>query len=285
MLEGREQTTPYVPGEVSSHPFASLAELEQFLRYAAGVELAVIQEYLTAAFSLRLPNQLPQALRDDVTAARAELMRVTIGEMHHLRAVNDVLRMLGSAVPFRPALQVASELPTGLPSGVRELSFRPLMPQTLEDFIAIEQPSVSVDGIYTRILATLERLGTDNERQAIRTIMAEGEDHYQTFLFIREWLKGHEPAQYLIGMALQAPPSNHPAHVTLQQRYRQLLVLLHDGYSTGVPAGAPNINAARNAMLGSNGLDGAAVAVASAGFLVTFDRISDDSRFAPIAKP
>jgi len=45
---------------------------------------------------------------------------------------------------------------------------------------------------------------------------------------------------------------------------------LFNGYALGIPAGAADINTARNAMLGTAGLDGAAEAVAAAGFLVAF---------------
>lgn len=55
-------------------------------------------------------------------------------------------------------------------------------------------------------------------------------------------------------------------HEKFQQEYRSLLELLFNGYSLGIPAGAPDINAARNAMLGAAGLDGAAEAVAADGF-------------------
>ena len=48
--------------------------------------------------------------------------------------------------------------------------------------------------------------------------------------------------------------------------------------------GASDINAARNAMLGTEGLEGAAQAVADAGFLVAFDDISDP-KFAPVDHP
>jgi hypothetical protein len=70
----------------------------------------------------------------------------------------------------------------------------------------------------------------------------------------------------------------------LQQRYRDLLERLLAGYTLGIPAGAADINDARNAMLGNGGIEGAAEAVAAAGFLVVFDRINDP-RFEPVANP
>src|SRR6202022_436368 len=85
------------------------------LNYAAGVELAVAQEYLAAAYSLK-PDTDPSLgatpdLLGDVQATHAELMRIAIGEMRHIRAVNDVIRGLSDPGTFDPALRVASQLP------------------------------------------------------------------------------------------------------------------------------------------------------------------------------
>src|SRR5262249_1432700 len=155
-------------------------------RYAAGVELAVAQEYLTAAYSLKAPDGLANPLADDIRAAHSELMRIAIGEMRHLRAVNDVLRGLADPGTFKPALQVASNIPGVDPGSTRPVQPRPATLSVIDEFIDIERPSVSVDSVYARILATFERDGPHDLEQSIRTIMAEGEDHYETFLAIRE---------------------------------------------------------------------------------------------------
>jgi hypothetical protein len=283
VIEGREVVGPYQPGTFVAQPFANKAELITHLRYAAGVELAVIHEYLAAAYSLRTTG-IPPALNDDVVAARAELMRITYSEMRHLRAVNDVLRALDSAAPFVPALRVASEVPGSQPGSLRPVAPRPATAQALQDFIDIEKPSVSVDGLYSRILASLELLGSDEMEQTIRSIMADGQDHFETFEFIREWLARHSPVDYLRAPNLTVPPANDALHKTLQQKYRDLLERLFSGYTLGIPAGASDINMARNAMLGNSGLEGAAEAIASAGFLVAFDAIADP-RFAPTNHP
>ena len=51
-----------------------------------------------------------------------------------------------------------------------------------------------------------------------------------------------------------------------------------------MPAGAANVNSARDAMLGPNGIRGALDAVAAARFLISFDPIVD-ARFAPVNRP
>lgn len=283
VLEGRELIGPYEPGSFHGTPFATPAEMETQLRYAAGVELAVMHEYLAAAYSLKRTG-LPAALVDDVTAAHAELLRIAIGEMRHLRAINDVLASLPRATPFVPALAVATSVPGAEPGTFRDVLLRPAQPPVIRDFIELEQPSRSVDGLYGKILASLEQFGTDEQEQTVRAIMAEGEDHFETFEFIQEWLGRHDPADYLRAANLVPAPAANPLHQTLQQRYRTLLEQLFDGYRQALPAGAANINAARNLMLGPTGIQGAAEALAQAGFLVVFDALVDP-RFAPINHP
>jgi hypothetical protein len=281
VLENRETTAPYQPGAFTAQKFSTQAELETHLRYAAGVELAVIHEYLAAAYSLKTIG-LGAAVAKDAIAARAELMRITYGEMKHLRAVNDVLRALTSAA-FVPALRVASQVPGPLPGTLRPVRAQPATPEAIQAFIDIERPSVSVDGLYARILATLEDLGSDEMEQTVRSVMADGTGHFETFSFIQEWLSPHDPADYLWTLNPSHPPARNALHVKLQKEYKAVLEKLFQGYSLGIPAGAPDINAARNAMLGV-GLDGAAEAVASAGFLVVFDPIVDP-RFAAVPHP
>jgi hypothetical protein len=285
VLERRERLIPYNASAFVALPLASEAELIRNLRYAAGVELAVMQEYLTAAWSLKPPANQPQPLIGDLRAAFAELLRIAIGEMRHLRAVNDVLSAFAPAGTFQPALGVAARIPDRTPGTFRPTALRPATPDVIDDFIAIEAPSLSVDGLYSRILATMEGgIGTDEQEQTIRTVMAEGEDHWQTFLFIREWLGRHQPTDYLRAVNLQPPPAGNPAHQTLQQRYLALLEKLHEGYRLGIPAGAPDINAARTEMLAPDGIRGAMDAVAAQNFLAVFDPIADP-RFAAINPP
>lgn len=283
VVEGRELVGPYQPGIFTANEFVTKAELVTNLRYAAGVELAVIHEYLAAAFSLKVTGLAP-ALNDDVVAARAELIRIAASEMRHLRAVNDVLLALTGSLNFVPALRVAAKIPGGQPGTFRDVLLRPATPEAIRDFIEIERPSVSVDGLYSRVLKTLGRDGSDEMKQTIRSIMAEGENHFETFGFIQEWLGRHSPNDYLRAPNLAAPPAGNALHAALQQRYRDLLERLAAGYALGIPAGAPDINVARNAMLGNGGIEGAAEAVAAAGFLVVFDQINDP-RFAPLANP
>ena len=283
VLENREIVAPYTPGSFTALKLADKAELIVHLRYAAGVELAVIHEYLAAAYSLKVTG-IPTAARDDVSAARAEILRIAYGEMRHVRAVNDVVRALDPA-GYKPALRVASQVPAPKEGEFLKVAPSAATPAAIQAFIDIERPSDGVDGLYARILVTLEDLGTDEMIQTIRSVIADGETHFETFSFIQEWLNRHpDPSTYLTNPNAKVAPPDNKLHQTLQKEYADLLRGLYRGYTLGIPAGAPNINGARNAMLGKNGLDGAAENLAAAGFLVAFDRIAD-RRFAPLDPP
>jgi hypothetical protein len=283
VLDEREQGSIYTPSEFDALPFATPQELEAQVRYAAGVELAVSLEYLTAAFSLNR-RITGGTLADDIRAAFAELMRVAFAEMKHIRAVNDLLRGLadrGLAASFTPALQVAAQLPAGGGTS-RPLAFRPLTQATLVSFIDIERPSFSVDGLYGRILVTLRRDAPGPLAALVESIMADGTEHFETFSFIQEWLSSHPENAYLLN--LRQPDATVSAHATLQTRYAALLDTLFQGYQAGLPAGADEIARARADMLSPNGIRGACEALADAGFLVTFEA-PNDPRFTPINRP
>ncbi len=281
VLEGREQGTPYVPRAPKAEALDP-GRLEEYLRYVAGVELAVMHEYLAAAYSLRADvTGLSPGLADDIRAARSEIMRVAIGEMTHIRAVNDVLASWLGRARYQPALQVSRTLPLGGGTQVRPQA---ALPAAIDRFIDIERPSAGVDGLYARILATLEKHGTDEQEQMVRRIMAEGEEHQQTFEFIKVWLGRHAPVDYLVAANPPVPPDGHAGHTAVQSTYQGILELLYDGYLTGGINGAQSVNGARMAMLPPNGLAAQAQAVAAEGLLVVFDPI-DDPRFVPIDAP
>ncbi len=282
VLESREIVAPYTPGSFKALKLANKAELLVHLKYAAGVELAVIHEYLAAAYSLKVTG-VPAAARNDVRAARAEILRIAYGEMRHVRAVNDVLRALDPAA-YKPALRVARQVPAPTPGKFNPVAPSVANPDAIKAFIEIEKPSDGVDGLYARILVTLEDHGTDEMLQTIRSVIADGETHFETFGFIQEWLNRHpNPSTYLTNPNARVAPEN-ALHQKLQKEYVALLKQLHRGYTLGIPSGAPNINGARNAMLGKSGLDGAAEDLAAAGFLVAFDPIAD-RRFTPVDHP
>ena len=283
VVEGRELEGAYAPLRPGGTPLPDPDTLRAHLRFGAGVELAVMHEYLAAAFSLQLPSNLGGLLAQDVEVAQAEIMRIAIGEMRHIRAINDLLRSL-EGKQFIPALRVATQIPGANGGALRNVAIRAAELFVIDDFISIEAPSVSVDGYYTPILATLERDGLGAEAQMIRTVMGEGADHWDSFRFIKHWLGRHQPEEYLAVRGDPRPPKGHPAYAALQVMYFSILDSLYKGYAAGLPQGAPDINDARTSMPTQAGLAGAARMVADAGFLVRFDPIPD-ARFAPVNAP
>jgi hypothetical protein len=284
VIERREQIAPYVQRNFAGKPLANERVLATHLRYAAGVELAVTQEYLAAAYSLKSDENLRGRLRNDVRAAHAEIKQIAIGEMRHLRAVNDVLASIVGRPKYKPALGVATRIPGVRWGQTAPVQRRPLTKETLKSFIMIEAPSESVDSVYADILATLNQRKNEDDIQAIRTIMAEGEDHYRRFLAIQEWLSPYEDERYLRRANMVPPPANDKAHMALQKLYVALLDLLYKGYLMGVPGGAKYLNSARNAMIGSDGIESAAETVAKKGFVVVFDT-PNDPRFNAVKPP
>ena len=287
VIEGREQSGPYAQRAFLGTPLSD-DQLVPHLRYAAGVELAVLQEYLAAAYSLKPKEELSGRLQDDVRAAHAELMRIALGEMRHLRAVNNVIASMVGRQKYEPALGVATELPGPKPNTWIPVLLSAFTPKAQQRFVDIEAPSETVasktvDGVYAHILATLNQGRPPEEVQAIRTIMAEGEDHYRTFRAIQEWLKPHKPREYLRNEKAKRAPKNEPLDQVLQREYLWVLDKLYNGYKAGLPDGALDLNAARNAMVSK--LDAAADAVANAGFLVAFGIPQKDKRFEPVTAP
>lgn len=280
VLEGRERIEPLKQGGPAGLPYQTDTELLTNLRLGASIELAVMQEYLCAAFSM-VPDPGGSApLAKAVRASRAEIMRVAIGEMRHLRVVNEVLASIpGVALPFVPALRVASKVPTADASTFRPKAFRALSKSVLEDFIAVESAAHAIDQLYSNVRATFEKRDNDRLAQAIASIIADGQDHLETFRFVAEWLAPFEPSAVRAG--LKMPTSAVPSHVALQAAYKAVLEGLFTGYSAGLPQGAPAVNGARQKMVQPGGLMELATAVADAGFLVVFEDLADP-RFAPL---
>jgi hypothetical protein len=152
----------------------------------------------------------------------------------------------------------------------------------LEEFIDVEKPSDTIDGLYGRIFVSLGNFSFPNQGEMIRSVMSDGLDHYETFLDVQEWLAHHAPNDYLLN--LRQPPANDAAHQGLQELLLQVLQTLRRGYAAGLPQGADDIARARDLMLG-NGLLSACETLRAKGLFVVFDPITDDADFAAIARP
>jgi hypothetical protein len=151
----------------------------------------------------------------------------------------------------------------------RERQLRPLALETLDDFIAVERPSGTLDGAYAQVVATL-RLGYPEPLlQLARQIVAEGMDHYNRFREIRIVLRSW-PGE-AIGMA--APWLRPVAIGTVETAgraldlYHSILTDLAEAYRRGDMEDAGKILDARQQMMA---LDEAAEQLAAKGIGVPF---------------
>jgi hypothetical protein len=187
------------PGAETANPLASPEELATRLRDTlAGLELALVCEYLYARFSLLSPDEaekIPRwpTLADDVRFARHYLMLVAASEMQHLRWANELLWTLYDhklIAHYEPVLVPAKRIPDG-GKGFRPRALRRLEPATLEDFIAVEYPSGFIDGAYARVVATLRETNIYPAHmvEMAQRIVSDGIQHFSRFQDIKAALK------------------------------------------------------------------------------------------------
>lgn len=192
--------------------------------------------------------------------------------MRHLRWVNQLIWEMEHAglltKKFGPALGVADELPVNGPQKMPP-RLRPLTPDVLADFIAVEKPSGTLDGAYARVLATLRdpKYPAPLEQLAAR-ILADGEQHFMRFREIQRVLKpfstGNPPA-YL--QPIQPAPANNAQAKEAMALYHTILNDLSKAYDTGDMENANLIAAARTTMFT---LKDTAEKLAKAGFGVPY---------------
>jgi CDGSH-type Zn-finger protein len=128
-------------------------ELIFLLNEAAELEHSLACSYLFTAFSLKQgqPDGLTAAAATQVARWRHELIGVSIEEMYHLAVVNNLLTAVGASPHFdRPNFphDCAYYLPN------YQIELRPFSIETLDHFLAVEQP----DGSNVPALIDPERL-------------------------------------------------------------------------------------------------------------------------------
>jgi hypothetical protein len=270
VLEGREISDIYAPGtEQRADPFDTPQELADELAHLCGLELVVMLEYLYAYYSLRQPADVAAVHADDLTFVRHELLAVAVSEMRHLRWANQLLWTLaqrGMIAPRPPVLEPSKTVPTA--GGQRPRALRPLAPDVLGDFIAVERPSGTLDGEYARVVATLARGYPETMLQLARQIVAEGMEHFTRFSEISKVLKSWSVTPGATTPWLRPIAKATPAQAVAALRaYNNVLTNLSAAYQRGDMEDAANIIEARKAMMS---LDTEAEKLAVAGFGVPF---------------
>jgi hypothetical protein len=245
--EIRERHRPRSSDE--ARPFRSRQELINHLRNkAAPLEMALAIEYLYAMFSLISSDEAKALsaaerrwplLAGDVGLVRRRLMMIAISEMEHLRWANQLLWELHQQQPdgrFRAVLRQASEIPLGRHRRARPHLLRPLTPDVLDEYIAVERPSGRIDGLYARIVTTLRRtdLGYPSHMAELaERIVSDGLHHESQFLQIRSALRAYidkgPPYPYLRKLTLGSPRDSRVGPAL--GRLREIIANLEAAYN------------------------------------------------------
>jgi hypothetical protein len=227
-------------------------EIVTELTYLATVEHALAVQYLFAHYSLNAPMVLPAGEPVDsntskIFSAANEIFQIAIDEMRHMRWVNEALEIFDAAPSLGRARVIGR-------SFQQPFALSPLTPSQLDWFINVEKPSRSVgdpvgpnvDGMYVRLLASVEKLPEsvfrDGARERkerlvhlIKLIIDEGDDHYHRFLKVKEHLALLTPKQYLRRLCdHQNKPLNELQTRLIMEgdnKYRELLDTLRIAFS------------------------------------------------------
>ncbi len=250
VLDGRENSGVYTPGiEVSAEPFATVEELADELVMLCGLEQVVMLEYLYAYYSLR-PSDVDSQRNSDLIFVRHELLGIAVSEMRHLRWANQLLWTLAQRglIPHRgPALEPGLKVPGS--NGEKDRALRPLTMDVLNDFIAVERPSGTLDGAYSRVVATLRTGFPESMLQLARQIVADGVDHYNRFreiaVVLRGWPSTSSQPQWLRTVTPGTPAQAAQA----LELYRNVINALRTAYDRGDMEDAGAILQARQNMM------------------------------------
>jgi hypothetical protein len=254
VLLGREQRNEYRPRPIANAtPFGTPDKLAAELVRLATLEHTVALEYLYARYSVRNPKA-NDPMADELTFVRHELLLIAVGEMRHLRWVNQLLWELDhrriTSQRFGPSLGLIDQVPTA-DGKMRSKALRPLTSNVLDDFIAVEAPSGTLDGEYAEVVSTLrdQRKYPEELAQLAERIVADGMEHYSRFREIRITLQpffAGNPPPYLVELT-PADPANGLAKQAFNA-YQQILADLAKAYAKGDAEDFGNIAAARSLM-------------------------------------
>jgi len=260
VLGDKEISSVYRPRQSDAAvPFPSAAAMADQITALATLEHVLALEYLYAYYSIRLPEEIPDSsvatfLRQDVVFIRHFIQLVAVNEMQHLRWANQLLWELKEhglidAAKYGPSLGVSSTVPVSSAGGSRPAALRPLTPDTLRDFIAVERPSGQIEGQYARVVATLrqnEKGYPDSLFQLASRIVNEGQEHFNRFREIESVMR-----QYRDTLWLRTIRKGSMSNADVRQAidlYHEIVCDLTAAYTTGSVTDRQHIIAARTAM-------------------------------------
>lgn len=248
------ETDSFKPNRPIVDDLMTRDEVISELQYLATVEHALCVEYLYAHYSIDAPMQLQQNESEPTKkkfAAAKQVLDIGIDEMRHFRWVNEALSILGES----PIVDRATEIHRQLKNPFKLL---PLTKDQLQWFIDVEKPSQdigqSIDGMYVKLLTSVEQqpdLFPEAESlvHLFKLIIDEGEDHYQRFLSIQNYLSGMNENDYLRSFTSL---SNNSHLKRLQEiadsTYQVMIGTLYECFLLGDLGGGLLLEQARRAM-------------------------------------
>lgn len=280
-----------------SELFPDRATIIDRLVYLAGIEHALMVEYLYAYYSIDAPPTPPS--NDDSAALRlyeaaSTILGVAIDEMRHFRWVNEILVILGETPVVARAEQTEDKDGNGR---FLEHSFA-LTAATLDQidwFIDVERNSQAVDpdlasdtvdGMYTRLYLSIEKsdeiASDDKERSLhlIKLIIDEGYDHFHRFQRVRSLLPPAPDQSYLRTASDPEPlPEIHPGkalELRVDRSYEVILNLLIVVFGRGDQEHGRLLEATRIAMVDSMDVEIRALIAAGGAPLFTPPSLTED---------
>lgn len=196
VLAGREiGDTERQPRAARAAPYDSTeAMIHDLQTRLAPMEMTLALQYLYAYFSVRSAAEVRPdrwaTLPDDVIFARRFMVGVAIGEMDHARWANQLLWEL-TGDDYAPVLQPAETIEYGAERVKQHpRALRPLTPEALDSFIAVERPGGALDRAYARCVATLEQqqLYPRHLYELAIRIDTDGDIHYDRLRYLRQVL-------------------------------------------------------------------------------------------------
>lgn len=252
--------------------FPDRATIIARLRYLAGIEHALMIEYLYAFYSIDAPRRRPAPtdlgpLR--LYEAANTVLSVAIDEMRHFRWVNEILVLLGETPVVARVLQTRDTDGNGR-FLKHTFALEAATQERIDWFILVEQSSQNVDpdvqsdtvdGMYTRLFLSIDKSTEIGEEikgrvlHLIKLIIDEGYDHYHRFLRVRQLLPVPPDESYLrIPSDPQALAPSHAGkgfELRVDRSYHVILNLLLVVFGRGDAEHGQLLEATRIAMVDS----------------------------------
>jgi len=252
--------------------FPDLVTIINRLQYLAGIEHALMVEYLYAYYSINAPRDRPDPAQVEETRlfeAAYSILGVAIDEMRHFRWVNEILVMLGQAPVIHRATQTEDTDNNGrflehtfelIPANHNQINWFIEVEKSSQDVDPNLEPD-TIDGMYTRLLLSIEKSTEIDEAlksritHLIKLIIDEGYDHYHRFQRVLQLVPSAPDLSYLQlperPGPLEASHAGKGFEIRVDRSYEVILNLLLITFGRGDEEHGQLLEATRIAMVDS----------------------------------